>query len=360
MAEKIFKEYYNRLAKEGWLKALICGLIVAFATVFVSATAFWAFAIKQLWLVFVIFAVVAIGATLISYFVKFRPSTKDIARRVDALGLEERLLTMAQLQNDNSYIAMKQREDALNALKAVHAQDVKIAISAAMLVVLAISSIFSVGATTVYALSTNGKLPSGGELLGVTQEEQVAEYELLYEETDGGVIEGEIFQIVEEGQSASAVEAIPDDGYYFAGWVWIQEGKECSSEDPYRLDENIRESMVFTAMFAELPDDGEEGEGEGEGEGESDQGENAPPQDGQPSDGNGDQPPPPSGDEGGDEGGGDMNADHKQIINGETFYGGSTLEDAEGQAKDKMDGNENISDGEKDIVGDYYDTIRDK
>lgn len=359
MAEKIFKEYYNRLAKEGWLKALICGLIVAFATVFVSATTFWTFAIKQLWLVFVIFAVVAIGATLISYFVKFRPSTKDIARRVDALGLEERLLTMAQLQNDNSYIAMKQREDALNALKAVHAQDVKIAISAAMLVVLAISSIFSVGATTVYALSTNGKLPSGGELLGVTKEEQVAEYELLYEETDGGVIEGEIFQIVEEGQSASAVEAIPDDGYYFAGWVWIQEGKECSSEDPYRLDENIRESMVFTAMFAELPDDGEEGEGEGEGEGESDQGENAPPQDGQPSDGNGDQPPPPSGNEA-EGGGGDMNEDNKQIINGETFYGGSTLEDAEGQAKDKMDGNENISDGEKDIVGDYYDTIRDK
>lgn len=357
MAEKIFQEYYNRLAKEGWLKALICGLIVGFMALFVSATTFWFVALKQLWLVFVIFAVVAVSAMLISYFVKFRPSTKDIARRVDDLGLEERLLTMAQLQNDSSFIAMKQREDALNALKAVHVQDVKIAISAAMLVVLAISSVFSMGATTVYALSTNGKLPSGGELLGVTKEEQVVEYELLYEETDGGVIEGEIFQIVEEGQSASAVEAIPDDGYYFAGWVWIQEGKECSSEDPYRLDENIRESMVITAMFAEIPEDGEEGD-EGEGEGEPDQGENAP-QDGQEGDGgNGDQPPPPSA-EGGEDGSGDMNQDNKQIINGETFYGGSTLEDAEGQAKDKMDGNENISDGEKDIVGDYYDTIRD-
>ena len=54
MADKIFKEYYNRLAKEGWLKAVICGLIFAFAALFASAVTFWMFAIKQLWLVFVI------------------------------------------------------------------------------------------------------------------------------------------------------------------------------------------------------------------------------------------------------------------------------------------------------------------
>lgn len=358
MADKIFKEYYNRLAKEGWLKALIYGLIFGFAGLFFSALIFWMMAFTQIWPAIVIFAVVAVSATLISYFVKFRPSTKDIARRIDALGLEERLLTMAQLQNDNSYIAMKQREDALNALKAIKKKDIKITISKMTLVILLFFAAFGMGATTICSLSANGKLPSGGELLGVTKEEQVAEYELLYEETDGGVIEGEIFQIVEKGQSASAVEAIPDDGYYFAGWVWIQEGKECSSEDPYRLDENIRESMVFTAMFAEIPEDAEEGD-DGEDGGEPDQGKNAPqdPEKGD-GDGDGDQPPPPSGNEA-EGGGGDMNQDNKQIINGETFYGGSTLEDAEGQAKDKMDGNENISDGEKDIVGDYYDTIRD-
>lgn len=358
MADKIFKEYYNRLAKEGWLKAVICGLIFAFAALFASAVTFWMFAIKQLWLVFVIFGVVVIGATVLSYFVKFRPSTKDIARRVDELGLEERLLTMTQLQNDQSYIAMKQREDTLNALKKVAAKDVKMAISTAMLVIMSIAFVFSTGATTVYALSANDLLPSGSELLGEANEAVVPEYELYYEETDGGIIDGEIFQIVVEGESATAVEAIPDDGYCFAGWVWIQEGKECTSDDPYRLDENIRESIVFTAMFVEVSEEGEEEE---EGEGESDEGENSPEDS---SDGNGDgkgHKPPPSGEDADKDGNNSShNQENKQIMNNETYYGGSTLEDAEAQANEKLNGNENISDGEKDIIDDYYDTIRDK
>lgn len=357
MADKIFKEYYNRLAKEGWLKALICGLIVGFTALFISALAFWIAEVKYFWLVFVIFAVVAIAATVISYFVKYCPSTKDIARRVDDLGLEERLLTMAQLQNDDSYIAMKQREDALKALKSVNAKNVKIVLSTAMVVVLAISAVFSAGATTVYALSTTGTLPSGSDLLGGSKEDVIPEYELLYEETDGGEIVGEFFQVVQEGQSATAVEAVPEEGYYFAGWVWIQEGKECESDDPYRLDTNIRESIVFTAYFAEVSEE-EEGEGEGEGEGEPDQGESKPAGEGE-SEGEGDMPPPPESGEDANGGGGDITQENKQIVDGETYYGDSVLEDAESQAKDKMEGNENVSDGEKDIIGDYYDSIRD-
>lgn len=352
MADKVFKEYYNRLAKEGVLKALICGLIVGFTALFVSAIAFWLAAVEQFWLLIVVFAVAAVAATIISYFVKYRPSKKEIARRVDALGLEERLLTMTQLENDDSYIARRQREDALNALQFVSAKSVKIVVSAAMIVMLSISLVFSAGATTVYALSASGTIPSGSDLIGGGDDE-IPEYELLYEETEGGVIEGEFFQIVQEGESATAVEAIPEEGYYFAGWTWIQEGKECESDDPYRLDANVRESMVFTAHFAELPD----AEGDGEDQGEPDDGEYKP--NGKEGEyGESEEPPlPESGDNVSTSGG--FTDEHKQIENGETYYGDSVLEDAESQAKDKMDGNENISGGEKDIVDDYYDAIRD-
>lgn len=350
MADKIFKEYYNRLAKEGWLNAAICGMTFALMALFVSAMAFWVFAIKQLWLLFVIFGVIAVGVTLLSYFVKYRPSTKDIARRVDALGLEERLLTMTQLQNDESYIAMKQREDALNALKTITAKNVKIAVSTAMLVIMSITLVFSMGATTVYALSNSGVLPSGGEMLGITSEDVIPEYELIYEESEGGVIEGEIHQVVEEGKSGTAVEAIPDDGYAFFGWVWIQNGEECSSDDPYRIDEDVRETMVITAQFIEVTEGGEEEEEEGDPikkEGDPQNSEK------------GDKPGPPASGDGAGEGSGDNSQENKQIKNGETYYGDSTLSDAESQAGEKMSGNENISDGEKGIVGDYYDTIRD-
>lgn len=356
MADKVFKEYYNRLAKEGWLKALICGLIVGFTALFVSALAFWLAAVEQFWLLIVVFAVVAVAATIISYFVKYRPSKKEIARRVDALGLEERLLTMTQLENDDSYIARRQREDALNALQFVSAKSVKIVVSAAMIVMLSISLVFSAGATTVYALSASGTIPSGSDLIGGGDDE-IPEYELLYEETDGGVIEGEFFQIVQEGESATAVEAIPEEGYYFAGWTWIQEGKECESDDPYRLDANVRESMVFTAHFAELREGGEGGD-EGEGEGEPDEGE-AKPNDGSEGEGEeGDVPPPPESGEDAEGSSGSITDEHKQIDDGNTYYG-DVIDDTESQAKDKMDGNENVSDGEKDIVDDYYDAIRD-
>lgn len=355
MADKVFKEYYNRLAKEGGLKALICGLIVGFTALFVSALAFWLAEVEQFWLLIVVFAVAAVAATIISYFVTYRPSKKEIARRVDALGLEERLLTMTQLENDDSYIARRQREDALNALQFVSAKSVKIVVSAAMIVMLSISLVFSAGATTVYALSSSGVLPSGGDLIG-GGEDVIPEYELLYEETDGGVIEGEFFQIVQEGESATAVEAIPEEGYYFAGWTWIQDGKECESDDPYRLDTNVRESMVFTAHFAELRDGGEGGD-EDEGEGEPDEGESKPNDGEKGEDGEGDVPPPPeSGDNAGSSGG--YNDDRNQVEDGQTYYGDS-LGDTESQAQEKMDGNENISGGEKDIVGDYYDAIRD-
>ena len=129
MAGELFKKYYSRLAKEGFLKALVCGLIIGFSLLLISAAVFWLADIERFWLCIVLWAVATATATPIFYFKAFRPTIKAIAKRVDELGLEERILTMTELEKDDSYIAMRQREDAKAALKTIDAKRLKFAIS---------------------------------------------------------------------------------------------------------------------------------------------------------------------------------------------------------------------------------------
>ena len=121
-SKNMFRKYRKRLVAEGVAKSLIFGLLVGFAANIVIATVSCFVKVEGLWLISI--GLLLVG-TLISapifYFAKFRPTTKQIAARVDRrLGLEERTITMLELENDDSYIAMRQREDAKDALAATN------------------------------------------------------------------------------------------------------------------------------------------------------------------------------------------------------------------------------------------------
>ncbi len=70
----------------------------------------------------------------------------------------------------------------------------------------------------------------------------VRTYTLTYEAGDGGFIEGNVRQTIREGEDGTAVEAVPDDGYYFVQW---NDGR---TDNP-RIDRNITTDMVITANF---------------------------------------------------------------------------------------------------------------
>ena len=161
MTKKAFKDYNARLNKEAFVKSLICGLIIGFSVLLVSAIVFWLTAFNQTWLCAVIWAAATAGTTPIFYYKKFRPTVKEIAKRIDELGLEERMLTMAQFEGDNSYIAVRQREDAMHALSTVNAKLIKFVVSVPLIVTLAIVGISGTGMVTVAALSAAGVLDSG-------------------------------------------------------------------------------------------------------------------------------------------------------------------------------------------------------
>lgn len=279
-AKKLFDKYYSRLVWEGVLKALAFGLIVSFSAVIVVATATWLLNYEgALWVTLTSGAVALAISAPILYFAQFRPTTEAIAKRLDGLGLEERLITMLELENDESYVAMRQREDARTQLNAVGAKQVKLMISKAVIIALAILFVGSVSMTTVSALTASNSIPPVIDrdddqpifftvsylVLGYRGDEEM-------NEDEGGIIIGEFDQVVEAGESATTVIAVADDGWFFLGWL------EDGSSDPTRTDTNIEEDMTFTAVFVLLQEnDGDSQGGSGEGE-EGDEPQNSEPQ----------------------------------------------------------------------------------
>lgn len=346
MSSELFKKYYSRLAKEGFLKSLLCGLLIGFLALTLTAAFFWFMGWTAFWICLIVWGVVSAVASVIFYKFKFQPTTKAIARRVDELGLEERIITMTELEGDTSYIAMRQREDALKALNSVNAGLIKVVVSLPLIIGVALSAIAGVGMTTVSALSATGVIPSGQEIINPDEGEPEPKfYDIIYEVQEGeGMIEGEIFQRVEEGFNATGVMAVADDEWAFISW-------SDGLEDPYREDMDIRSDMTIYAIFGPLEEgtdgDGMPGEGEGEGEGEGDQ-----PSD-QPGEGEGDGDGEPT-DKPGTSGSGKYE-EINQVIDGSTYYG-DVYEGAYEETMEEISGGD-YSEEEKDMVGGYLDGI---
>lgn len=344
--QDLLKNYKSRLAKEGWLKAALCGMSVGFSADILCATAFWVFGIKLFWICILVFAAVTAIATPLFYFCRFKNSRRQVASRVDMLGLEERILTMTQFENDDSYIARRQREDAINALKSVNSSFIKIAVSASMVVACCVMLVLGIGATTASALSSKS-------LITMIQENKTEPasgiFHLIYgvKGNVGGRVDGELEQTVNEGESGKIIQAVADDGYVFVGWT-------DGHEDATRTDTEVSRDIVVNAIFIEIESDEEEDIAEEEKrEGNpGNKGNNGAPQSPEsPKDGSAD------GNGSGDGAGAGADAASNQVIDGSTYYGdeyGGSLSNAQ----DSMNSDSNLSGDEKGVIGDYFHNIQ--
>ena len=365
MVNQVVEKYQARMAKEGMINAFICALCIGFGALLVSALIFWLVGFKYPWLSFVIMAAVIAASAPLLYVKKFRPSKKQIAMRVDALGLKERLLTMVQLEGDDSYIAQRQREDAMKAIESVSSGLLKIALSIPAIVIASILALTGGSMATVSLLAEKGIILGGDDIIVEATTPDPVEYEIEFIEIGNGIIDGDLFQMVEEGQPIAEVTAIPDDNWFVYQWLYELDGEEYVLEETdvfFVEDLLVNQNMVITVVFAELTesDEGEgEGEGgEGEGEEESDQ---MDPTEGEGQEGENENSDKPEGDsgesEGGEQAGGQFQPNHS-VIDGKVDYGGEVYDNAVNDAMEEINGNDDVSDDMKDIIEDYFDNIQ--
>ena len=255
--DEMMKKYRAKLVREGIVSSLAFGLMFGAAADFLAALVAWIFAFSGVWLPLCVGgAVFAVSAVLL-YLLKFRPTERTVALRMDRMGLEERTVTMLELSGEDSYIAKRQREDAREKAAAVTPAQVKAnfplyALRRGATVLLAVAVFCGAGMTTVMALTGAGVIPSPDILPSDDAADRYFNVSYLVE--GGGDIEGEPEQPVLAGGDASPVVAVAEDGWVFVKW-------SDGIEDPARTDLNVTEDLTVTAIFEEI---GEGGDGSGD------------------------------------------------------------------------------------------------
>lgn len=413
MTSEVFKKYYKKIGRESILKALLCGLTIGFSLMFVCIAASWLAGFKAgIYIGLGLFVAATAIATPLFYTFRFRPTTKKIAQRIDTLGLEERILTMAELENDDSFIAMKQREDAMKAMKSVSSEMLKIAVSVPLIAAVAISATLGTGMTVAAAVAPDGgknfvdglkekqtydityTVEGKGWVIDFTKKENAALIaamkerawqreidkangkEVTEDETLPGTFQSRLgivytasdetaqatmvldganyedttytFEVTEGEEFGVKLMALPQKGYVFVGW-------SDGVTSPYREDMEATATKTVTAMFEEVTDPGggskNDGQEQGEEPGDADSGNGSSSSSGDGSgDGNNNNTSNSNGE-------GSKAAPANQIINGETYYG-DVFEDAYREMLERMKNNNSLSEAEKKAISDYLDSIR--
>ena len=249
MKQKKFVKFDGRLRNEALLRSALGGLVIGGLSAFIFALVAWFMEFNGVSAAFALFAVAAIVSGVILYFTKFHPTILQNARRLDRYGLEERLITMVGLEGDDSVIAQKQREDAMNALNNLDAKRVKYRISTVLMILVLAVMVFFVEMVALEGLSETGLVPSGAEVwVKIFPPDPLAKYTVEYTADEGGYIIGELEQKVTHGEDAQKVIAIADAGYMFLGW-------SDGSSGPSRTDTAVNRNITVKAVFVEVTED---------------------------------------------------------------------------------------------------------
>lgn len=336
------------MVREGVLKSLILGLLAGAGVLFLTAFVFWMAKPDLLWVAVLAFGVVTGGVTVILYYKKYKPTIKAIARRVDDLGLQERLLTMVELEGDDSYIAQRQREDALSAMEKVGPDLLKIIVSTAAVVAVSIVGTLSVGMATVTGLSSAGILPSGGELWNQWFGEPPVYYEVTYVIDGQGQLILENGEVIESGatyQTRVKKGADAEEVYASGGNEWVFIEWSDGHQTPSYSVKNVTKDITISAVFAQIS--GSEGDDNVFDE----------PDDLPPTDGEGIPKPNPNPPKNPNDQHGGQYVPSNQIIDNKTYFG-HEYDAAYEKALEELDQDEEISEDQKDMTGAYFDTIK--
>lgn len=357
-SEELLCKYTKRLRLFGFAKALFVCAIAGFIVCGAVAVITWILHASLpvvLWLSLGLGGITLFAGTPIVYRLYFRPTKAYVAARLDALGLDERMITMCQFENDESYIASLQRNDAIKHVGRVPVKKLKFSVTLPLIILLVCSFMFATSFVTVSALSAER---TESEIAGGTEEQPNVEpkeitftVEYLVYREGTGTLEGETVQTVKKGGFTKAVTAIPADGYRFYAWVDENMRPVGNQENP-RFDINVRADMKVYAYFYEITaaapptadgDGDEPSEDKSDDKDDNDKDEGSSAESGKDGGGSTDESTPSAGRE------------NNHVIDGEQDYKENF--DRE-QSEKELSYDSSLPDELKDALGDYYNGLK--
>lgn len=233
-----FKKYEKRIYIEHAFQALFFNAIIAALLMILVSLVVYFVDSKLFYLPIVIFfATLTIGTT-ITMIVR-RPSNQEIARRIDAIGLNQQATTMLEFINDDSDIAKMQRKRAKKLLLERSHREIKITLNRKYWITAIVLSLMAAISVSLVGISKFNGIPQYHDIQK-RRMTKVVERKVIYEAEDGGRILGKLEQEIKD--TGKPVYAIPNKGYYFIGW---SDGKT----NPYRVDSFVKGTIKLKAMF---------------------------------------------------------------------------------------------------------------
>lgn len=138
------KKYKKKLKLEAILKSAIYGISASFITIMILNIILYFCEKRNLLITILVGLIIGIVTATILYVKKFAVSIKDIARRIDEQGLEERVITMVEYENDSSQMITLQKEDTKRELEKITAKAIPLKIAKWSLIVMISCLILSV------------------------------------------------------------------------------------------------------------------------------------------------------------------------------------------------------------------------
>ena len=398
--ENVLIEFKKKAKKQNIIKAGLCSVAISLLFNIPFLIAFWIMDYKYKFIICAGIFIVGISVLFpVLYFKKFKYTEIQLAKKIDDLGLEERVLTMIELKDDNSFIAKKQKEDTLNVLKTVEANNLKgkykkqsflsIFSTALASLVIALSLMFPNIKETIIAhgepkytieVSAEGfgfvidysKYENQSLINAVSKKQEQDQIDRInnkeivelkqfptafsnrisvnyrcFEDIDATmVLDGANFEDISyriKSDEIHILMALPYKGYVFIGW-----SDGCVS--PFREIDNYSTDLIalfdeVSSVGEDLPDKQKEpGDKDGSDGGESD---------GIGPEGNG------TGKTNNDDNWGDgaKGSPANQVINGETYYG-DIFNQSYQEAVERVKNNPNLTDAQKKAISDYFESIR--
>ena len=136
---KEIKRFKIKIYINSIVNSLIYGLINGFIGSILITIILYIFKIKNILITLSCFGIVFLLFSLIAYLKYFKVTEYSIAKTLDKLGLDERVITMVEYQEEKSELIRLQREDTLNKLKNVPVHELKIKVQKVTLIVLIVT-----------------------------------------------------------------------------------------------------------------------------------------------------------------------------------------------------------------------------